>query len=108
MMAALLHMHRARESQLHGIHISACWTSFGRLAKQGLAKRCWLQANAEVLELLLQSTVRAAGMGKLGARELANVAYGAACGGMGRHGAAWSGMVRHGAAWSCNVMRARA
>ena len=39
---------------------------------------CWLQTNAKELEPLVQHTVLAAMNGQHGARELANVAYGAA------------------------------
>ena len=72
----LLSTHRVHESRLNHIHLSACWTS---LAWQNLAERRWLQTNAETLEPLLQHTIRAAMKGQFGARELANVAYGAAC-----------------------------
>ena len=40
--------------------------------------------NAEALELLVQHTVRAAMKGELGARQLANVAYGVARSGIGK------------------------
>ena len=53
----------------------------GQLAKQGRGERCRLQMNVEALEPLVQGAVRAAR--EMGARELANVAYGAACSGSG-------------------------
>ena len=74
----LLCMHHAHESHLNDIHLSACWSSLGQLATQGPAERCWLQRNAEVLQPLVQHTVRAAETGEIGARQLANVAYGMA------------------------------
>ena len=43
-----------------------------------LAQRCWLQRDADAVELLVQHTVRKAQAGQVGARQLANVAYGAA------------------------------
>ena len=36
----LLSTHRAHESRLDHIHLSACWTSLARLARQRLAERC--------------------------------------------------------------------
>ena len=74
----LLSTHRAHESRLNHIHLSACWTSLARQAQQTLAQRRWLQTNAEALEPLVQHTLRAVIKGEFGARELANVAYGAA------------------------------
>ena len=77
-------MHNAHKSDLNQIHLSACWISLGRLAKREQAEGCWLQRNAEALESLVQHTVQAAGAGEIGARQLANVGYGAACSGRGK------------------------
>ena len=74
----LLSTHRAHESRLNHIHLSACWTSLAQLARLRLAERCWLQRRAGALEPLVQHTVRAAMKGQFDARALANVAYGAA------------------------------
>ena len=90
---ALLCTFRVHESRVNHIHLSGCWTSLGRLAKQGRGERCWLQMNAEALEPLVQGTVRAAR--EMGARELANVAYGAACSGSGESlGALFAALAR--------------
>ena len=43
-----------------------------------MAERRWLHSNAQALNLLVQHTVDAAVAREIGARELANVAYGAA------------------------------
>ena len=51
----------------------------GILARHGPAERCWLQRNAEALDLLVQLTMQAAEAGEIGAQQLANIAYGAAC-----------------------------
>ena len=48
---------------------------------QELTERLWLQKSAGALKPLVQHTVQAARAGELGGRELANVAYGAACSG---------------------------
>ena len=64
---------------INHIHLSACWSSLGQLARQQPAERCWLQRNAEAQEPLVQHTVQAAGSGEIGVRELANIVHGAAC-----------------------------
>ena len=46
-----------------------------------MTERLWLQRSAGALKPLVQHTVQAARAGELGGRELANVAYGAACSG---------------------------
>ena len=43
-----------------------------------MAERRWFQSNAQALNPLVQHTVDAAMVREVGARELANVAYGAA------------------------------
>eukprot|EP00746_Dinoflagellata_sp_MGD_P139831 gnl/MRDRNA2_/MRDRNA2_73203_c0_seq1.p2 gnl/MRDRNA2_/MRDRNA2_73203_c0~~gnl/MRDRNA2_/MRDRNA2_73203_c0_seq1.p2 ORF type:complete len:115 (+),score=10.89 gnl/MRDRNA2_/MRDRNA2_73203_c0_seq1:348-692(+) len=65
------------ESHLDHIHLSASWTTFGRLARRSV-EQFWLQGNAEVLDPLVKHTVQAARMGEIGARQLANIACGAA------------------------------
>ena len=76
---ALLHTYCQYASLLNDIHLSACWTSLGRLAEQP-AERFWQQRNSGALKLLLQHTEQAVKAGELGGREFANVAYGAARG----------------------------
>ena len=49
-----------------------------RQALQRLVKRRWLPMNADALKPLVQHTIRAAMKRQLGARQLANVAYGGA------------------------------
>ena len=91
----LLRMHRAYKSHLNHIHLSACWTSLGQLAKWGWTERRWVQTNAEPMEPLVQHPVRAAQTGEIGARELANVGYGAACSSMGKSlGALFAALAR--------------
>lgn len=78
---ALICIHRTHEKHLIGIHLSACWTSFGQLAQRP-SELCFLQEHAEALGLLVQHTVKQLATGReIGARELANMAYGAARGG---------------------------
>ena len=81
---ALLDTHRMHESQLNEIHLSGLWRQLGQLAKQGPAEHRWLQRKVQALEPLVQHTVRAAKAGEVGQRQLANIAHGAACCGMGR------------------------
>ena len=50
----------------------------GQLAKRAWPERRWVQTNAEAVEQLIQHTVCAARSAEIGARELANIAYGAA------------------------------
>ena len=59
---SLLCVQLVQKGHLNDIHLSGCWTTLGRLAKQGRGERCWLQMNAEALEPLVQGTVRAAGV----------------------------------------------
>ena len=73
----LLQKQHAHESDLDHIHLSACWVLLGRLVTQRTAERHWLQDNSKALDLLVQGTVRAAVARDIGARELANIAYGA-------------------------------
>ena len=54
----LLSTHRAHESHLNHIHLSACWTTLAQQERQSLERR-WLQRNAEELEPLVQHTKRA-------------------------------------------------
>ena len=70
----LLSTHRAHESRLDHIHLSACWTSLAQQARQRLAEQCWLERDAEALGPLVQHTVRAAMEGKFDARGFANLA----------------------------------
>ena len=71
-------MHHAHQENSNHTHLTACWTSLGKLARQTLAERRWLQSNAQALNPLVQDTVDAAVAREIGSRELANVAYGAA------------------------------
>ena len=80
---ALLCTYRTHESHFNHIHLSACWMSLGQLARQS-TKREWLQDNAEVVGSLVKRTVQAARTGDISARELANIAYGAARSGRGQ------------------------
>lgn len=74
----LLRAHLAHSTHFNHIHLSACWMSLGRLAKQRPAELQSLQVHAEALEPLVQNTMCAAAAGNIGARQLANIAYGAA------------------------------
>ena len=74
---ALFRTYSAHENHLDYVHLSACWTSLGRLAREALG-RSWLQKNVESLEPLVQHTARAAKAGDINARGLANIVYGAA------------------------------
>ena len=65
------------------MHLSACWTSLGRLSREAADGR-WLQRYADELQPLVQHAIRAAKAGELAARQVANIAYGAARGGRGR------------------------
>ena len=75
---ALVCTHRLQENHLNGIRLSVCWTSLGRLARLRPSERCWVQAGAAALELLVHHTVRTVEAGEMCARGVANVAYGAA------------------------------
>ena len=72
---ALLCTHFAHKMYLNHIHLSACWSSLGQLARQRPAERCWLHRNVEVLELLVQHSAMAAEAEDITAWQLANVAY---------------------------------
>ena len=74
----------------------------GQLAKRAWPERRWVQTNAEAVEQLIQHTVCAARSAEIGARELANVGYGAARSGRGKllgvlfAALAWAGCQRMG------------
>ena len=53
---ALLCTYSVHESHLDHIHLSACWTSLGRLARESAGRYC-LQKNADALESLAQHTL---------------------------------------------------
>ena len=74
----LLHMHLAHERHFDHIQLSACWMLLSQMVKTRPAKQYWVQGNAKVLEPVVNHTVHAAVAGEIGARQLANVAYGAA------------------------------
>ena len=74
---ALHHTYSRYASRLNKVHLSACWTSLGHLAVKP-AERLRLQTNLVRMMPLVLHTVQAVNAGALGARELANVAYGAA------------------------------
>ena len=80
---AMLCMHRAHLDLLNHIHLAACWTLLGQLARQQPAERCCLQKNPKALEALVQQTVKAALAGQINTRGLANVVHGAAHSGGG-------------------------
>ena len=79
---ALLCTHHVHEDRLNHVHLSACWSSIGQLVRQRPAERCWLQRNAEALELLMHHTVLKAEARETDARGLATAAHGAAHSGM--------------------------
>ena len=79
----LLCTYSVHESHMDDIHLSACWISFGRLARHS-AKRYGMLKIEDALEPLVQCTVQAAKTGDIGVRQLANIAHGAACGGAGK------------------------
>ena len=79
---AILGLHHAHEKHIDRIHVSACWSSLGQLVTQRPAERTWLQSNAQASDMLVQHTVRAAELGEINARSVANMAYGAARSGM--------------------------
>ena len=70
----LLCTYRVHESHLNYIHLSACWSSLGQLARWGPAQGDGLHMNVQVLDALVQHTVRAAWVGGIDARGLANIA----------------------------------
>ena len=74
---ALLCTYKTHESHLKDIHLSASWMSLGQLARQS-TKRGWLQDSSEAMGSLVKHTMQAARTGDIGAREIANIAYGAA------------------------------
>ena len=75
----LISIYSAHNCEFDHIHLSACWVSLGRFVTRGpVEERCFLQMKALVLEPLIRHTLRAAQAGQLGARELSNVAHGAA------------------------------
>ena len=76
---ALLCTHRSHASSLNDIHLSACWASLGQLARLRACERRWVQGSAQVMELLVHHTVLRVEAGKVEARQIVNVAYGAAC-----------------------------
>lgn len=73
----LLQLHRAHEKDLNVVHLTACWNSLCRLAREGPATRN-AKAVEEATTLLVQLTVRRAVAGLLDVRALANVAHAAA------------------------------
>ena len=74
----LLRTHGAHQANFNHIHLSACWTSLSKLARQTQAEQGWLQSNAQALDTLAQHTEDVAMAKEIDARELANVAHGAA------------------------------
>ena len=81
---ALLCIYCMYESHLNHIHLSACWSSLGHLAKQS-ANKYWLHNYAEALEPLAKHTTQTVDARKMHSRELANIAYGAARSMKGKH-----------------------
>ena len=61
---ALFHTYSTHESHLNRMHLSAFWTSFGRLARQSI-ERHWLYDNLEAVEPLVKHTVQAARKGDI-------------------------------------------
>eukprot|EP00746_Dinoflagellata_sp_MGD_P138894 gnl/MRDRNA2_/MRDRNA2_72456_c1_seq3.p1 gnl/MRDRNA2_/MRDRNA2_72456_c1~~gnl/MRDRNA2_/MRDRNA2_72456_c1_seq3.p1 ORF type:complete len:148 (-),score=24.48 gnl/MRDRNA2_/MRDRNA2_72456_c1_seq3:126-569(-) len=70
---AVLHTYSTSGSHFDHVHLSACWTSCGRLARRSAEQR-WLHCNAELADLLVKHTVQAARLGKLLPRQLAGIA----------------------------------
>ena len=70
----LLELHDVHGEAFNHIHLSACWTSLGRLS-QCSADPYWHQEHAEVLEALVDHTMEmiAGDRSKIGPRELANI-----------------------------------
>ena len=81
---ALLCIYSTYESHLNHIHLSACWSSLGHLAKQS-ANKYWLHNYAEALEPLAKHTTQAVDARKMNSRALANIACGAASSNKGKH-----------------------
>ena len=55
----LLRMYREHASHLNHVHLSACWTSLGQLAREA-AGQSLLQKSSRALEPLVQHTAQAA------------------------------------------------
>ena len=67
----------AHEKRFNHIHLSACWSALGNLASW--ANGLWVLEHAPALNLLVQRTMHiAATSSEIRARELANIAHGAA------------------------------
>jgi len=67
----------AHEKRFNHIHLSACWSALGNLANW--ADGLWVLEHAPVLNLLVQRTMHIASTSsEIRARELANIAHGAA------------------------------
>ena len=80
MVKALLCTHHSHhKNRMNCIHVSACWTSLGQLARLRASERCWVHGNALMLDLLVHHTERIIEAGEFEARVIGNVAYGAAC-----------------------------
>ena len=58
-MQVLLLIYREHASHLNNVHLSAAWTSLGRLAREVTGKS-WPQKHAGALEPLVQHTMQAA------------------------------------------------
>ena len=63
----LLGTYRENASHLDHVHLSASWTSLGRLVGQP-AERFWQQKSVGALTPLVHHTVQATNAGELGAR----------------------------------------
>ena len=91
---ALVCTYSSHESHLNCIHVSACWIAFDKLARQS-AERTGLCKKANALQPLVQCTVQAARTEDIGARTLANIAYGVARSSRGKQmGALFTALAR--------------
>lgn len=76
----LVELGDAHGAAFNGVHVSAFWVSLGRLVRTDPAQRSWVQEHTNVLEGAHETTLRL--LPTLGAREVANVAHGAASAGL--------------------------
>ena len=77
----LLKIYVTFRAQFNCIHISASWTSLGKMMKRSSTQRQCLHLQLAALEPFVQHTLRCLFTGEIGARAVANVAHGAAhCG----------------------------
>ena len=79
-----LFRHVSAHSRLFNqIHLSACWSSLGRLAWEASDREAWVEVHAASLDTLVQRTAAVVSEDDVRVRELANVAHGIAKSGCG-------------------------